>query len=191
MLALLNLLAILASGLAAPPDRGPWLAIRSGEFVTAEIHPDGGWRVLDRGPAEPENKVDKFFVGQVTGEVASGPKGETPPVETDDLIFLTDKDIEEAKGETPPAATANVVRFDLKPLAAGKGMLLVVTNGYQKRLSYRGYLWRQPANRMEATSVCAVLGSRHGYEHWPYPFAELDVGGFQLTEEANQDMECR
>ena len=193
MLALLNALAVLAVAVSIqpPPDRGPWLAIRPAEFVRVQVRPDGGWRVIDRGPAAPEDNVDKLFVRRATGEVTSGPKGEAPPVETGDVVFLSDKDIEEATGGTAPAETTDVVRFDLKPLAAGKGMLLVVTNGYQRRLSYRGYLWRQPSNRMEATSVCPVLGSGHGYEHWPYPFAELDVGGFQLTEEARQDMECR
>ena len=53
MLALLNLLAILASGapMGEPPNRGPWLAIRPAEYVNVQIDPDGSWRVTERGPA--------------------------------------------------------------------------------------------------------------------------------------------
>ncbi|MES2343882.1 MAG: hypothetical protein V4597_19605 [Pseudomonadota bacterium] len=54
MIALLNALAVLALAAPAqpPPDRGAWMAIRNGEYVAVEIHPDGGWRVLDRGPVQ-------------------------------------------------------------------------------------------------------------------------------------------
>ncbi|WP_421932643.1 hypothetical protein [Phenylobacterium sp.] len=166
MLALLNLLAILASGLAGPPpDRGPWLAIRPAEFVTVEIHPDGGWRVLDRGPAEPADDRAEQAMSGLLGGAPTPPKAELP------------------------TARPDTVRFVLKPTA--RGMMLLVSNGYGRRLEYRGVLRRQAEGRPEPSSVCPVLGRLQGIEDWPYPFAELDVGAFQLVEETRQPMVCR
>lgn len=153
MLALLNVLAVLASSspMPDPPNRGPWLAIRPAEYVNVQIRPDGGWRVIERGPA-------------------SGPALPLNPAHR-------------------PVVPPDTVRFTLN--RTDRGMMLVVINGYGQRLQYRGLLRRQPNSRPEPSSVCPVLGRIMGVEDWPYAFAELDVGEFELVQDAGQPMVCR
>ena len=168
MLALLNALAILATGpTAPPPDRGPWMAIRPAEFVVVEIRADGGWRVLDRGPAQPaDQNLARLVAGSMKGTASSLVGG-------------------------LPVAPRQTVRFVLQPTLDGQGMLLGAANGYDQRLEYRALMRKTPGGKPEPTSVCPVLTTAPSTEVWPYLVDELDVGEFRLVEATSSVIDCR
>ncbi|MBC6982279.1 hypothetical protein [Caulobacter sp. 17J80-11] len=74
----------------------------------------------------------------------------------------------------------DLLRFSFKQMPGKDDMLLVVENGYGRRLDYRA-LMTTTEGRAHVTSVCEVPAGLLSFEHWPHAIVTLELTDFRLV----------
>lgn len=157
---------------AAIPTGCAPLAIKSDESVIIQIDENAacGWKEISRqsAAARPVMQSESNTTQLLKG-LDSGKEG----------IMLSQQPY------NPPALAPDRVRFTMTVLQGSTDALLLIDNGYGRRLTYRAVMFL-PNGRSMPTDVCQVMASKVGIEHWPYPIASLALNGFVL-EDATPD----
>ena len=137
----------------------PEVILAPGEYATLQQGDDGRWSLVEKGSA---SDVAKSTMEQV-------PAGYGPT-----------NQVRAVKG---PMIPKNAARFTLTPWGptqGAPGMMLVVSNGYEKRLTYRAALRRNQGNPANPTTICPILPHTLSLENWPYAFAAIETSDLEL-----------
>lgn len=161
-------LAVFATALAASAaaqDRIP-IGLTPGQAITLQLDRDGATLARsDVGEAE----WTPFDLA-----VARYLAGITPPKEPAPAIALPNDNA------MPPAPAVQPDRLRLRFLSiAGQHSLLILENGYDRALVFRALITRDGTTR--PTDVCLVMPHRHGFEHWPFPVARIEVSDLHFV----------
>jgi hypothetical protein len=142
--------------------------LQTGSYITIqEIEKGGDWKVIEHGRSveADDSKLPRFIVGQKkSGDISPS---KSPPL----------------------GGPKDAVRFILEPGPDGS-TVLKVSNGYERRLLYKGALQRRPDGQFERTSLCIVPGRLLSFELWPFPLHLLSLGHLELVEENGEPIVC-
>lgn len=159
-------LALALVPVAAAAQDAPQVRLHPGEQVSVKIAGDGQVAVVGGGAAQM-TPFDMQALLTILRNYQAG-MGRDPA-----LLY----------GQTPKTLAPDVVRisFVSAPGPDGKeGRLLVLENGYGRALEYKAAIVR--GTLAQVTDVCPVLPKVPGYEHWPYPIAEIDLSAMSLIQ---------
>jgi hypothetical protein len=73
----------------------------------------------------------------------------------------------------------DLLRFTFKQMPGEDDMMLVVENGYGRRLDYRA-LMTTTNGRAHVTGVCEVPSGLLSFEHWPHAIVSIELTDFRL-----------
>lgn len=89
-----------------------------------------------------------------------------------------------------PSGPKNALRFIFEADQQG-GTRLMVSNGYDLRLVYRGEIQRSSGGGFVRTSLCVVPAHLATIEMWPEPITQINLGDFQLVDEQHAPLICQ
>jgi hypothetical protein len=206
MIGLFLAAALSGSATPAPPNPCPEPAMcryvgdvaLSGDKGKHYLVRVGAWT-----PWLEDGHVRLFPGDMITLRLETGPDGKIQPVvqsvgKAEDLLgadnqarLLGDADALTASGTDvglkqtdpgwaakPPADTIQIAFMQAK---SRPDMLLVMTNGLDRKLDYKAVM-SLPWGAVEGTTVCEVGAHAQSFEHWPHPIAMLDLDRFAFAE---------
>lgn len=167
---MLGLMMIAAAVIAPPPPQADERKVTlTPETAVSLAFDDGGnWTAVPRTSTAPSADTRSNAVA-----LQSAPEART--AETMTQLALPD-----AERPAPGRIEISLHRLDGRP-----GELLILANGYGRRLVYRAVLVRNGVQT--PTTVCAVRPGMSGIETWPYAVDAVELGGFVQSDTAPAD----
>jgi len=80
----------------------------------------------------------------------------------------------------PDAVPPGEVHIAFRQIGDSDHRLLVISNGYDRALSYRAHI--RVKGKDHYTDVCTVLPGIHGFEHWPYAIEAITLSELRLED---------
>lgn len=84
------------------------------------------------------------------------------------------------------AGPADRLRISFSQVPGSDETILLVENGYGRRIDYRAIMQVPGASGPQATTGCQVLPNLNGIEHWPHAIGVITLSDFHVAPDGGQ-----